>query len=160
MGDGFVYMLAGRARYKLAQEASCSDPDLRLAVGHANLLDSLNAKLIRMGFTWDDSDAEDGEIAESRSPDSSDPEYSAGSDTESFTNSDSESDSSDSECEPAEDFSYEESCDGYGAYPDRKDVESEANDWVGAGFWAMAKTYAGKAPILVTVQEVSESDTR
>jgi len=162
MGDGFIYMLAGRARRELAQEASRNDPDLRRALGHAILLDSLNAELIKIGFTWNDSDAEDEAVAELRPDDSSDPEHSADSDTESSTGSHSHSESNsseDSECETAEDFSCEESRDDCGAYPIEV-MEGEVDDWVGAEFWAMAKTYAGKTPIRVTVQEVSEPGTR
>jgi hypothetical protein len=162
MGDRFIYMLAGRACGKLAQEASRNDPDLRRAIGHANLLDSLNTELIKIGFTWNDSDAEDEAVAESRPDDSSDPELSADSDTESSTDSDSYSESNsseDSECEPAEDFSYEESRDDCGAYPIEV-MEGKVDDWVGVEFWAMAKTYAGKTPIRVAVQGVSEPDTR
>jgi hypothetical protein len=46
---------------------------------------------MKIGFTWNDSDAEDKAVAKSRPDDNSDPEHAANSDTESSTNSDSHS---------------------------------------------------------------------
>jgi hypothetical protein len=54
MTDSIIYSLARNVRAKLCKETSCKEPDLRRTIGHANMLDSLIAELVNLGYDWDD----------------------------------------------------------------------------------------------------------
>jgi hypothetical protein len=163
-----ILFLAGKARGKLQHQASRKDPNIRLILGHAQLLDSLVMELSARKSTWSEEDAQedDNDVDVDVGPEGGrcypELEDSDDSDSES-SDPDSDSDSDDSDLGPDwnsfEDFEQEgpgDWCEESG--DDCADAESKAGDLAPMEFyqWEMAKPLAGGRPIQIGVHEARD----
>ena len=164
MEDSIILILAERARAKLLQVTLHHDPDIRRAVGHANLLDNLTMQICKFNFANKDEGGE-GELADSSSRLYTDDESDSSDDSDPDSNSSDNSDSSSSDDSDVDtynvcdDLCNDAKCGRTGHVP-FEFVEDEEDYGVEVENWEFLGDSSSKTVVRILVQEISELDTR